>query len=171
MKWYKQRYVNRRDWLIENYENFNFRPEEGMLILAIDYLNTHNIETTYEMLSKKTNLSKDDIDDVLSALIAKNFINVYTDKGLVFDISNIFETDVKERMLTKKNSILEIFVEQFGRPLNINEREKLADLLKEFDEKELKSALKRAIIYKKVSFPYIETVLRNNSEKNENSLR
>ncbi len=168
MKWYEQRFVNRRDWIIEHYEYFNFLPEEGLIIMAIDFLNSNQMEISYDLLAKKTNLKPAAIDNTLSSLASKGLLIIKTNsKGISFDLSPLFENDISNKVAVLNDNIFKIFEEQFGRLLRRDEIEKLNDLIRKYNEKNIIVALKKSIIYGKISMAYIETILRTDKE-NEN---
>ena len=54
MKWYEQKYVNHRDWLLDNMELLNLSHTDLIVVLLIDFLNEHQIMITTELLSEKT---------------------------------------------------------------------------------------------------------------------
>ena len=55
--------------------------------------------------------------------------------------------------------IIEIFENEFKRPLSTNEIDKINYWLSQVDYAYLIHALREAIIYRKLSFPYIERIL------------
>ncbi|MFI3284969.1 MAG: DnaD domain protein [Erysipelotrichaceae bacterium] len=167
MKWYKEKYVNRRDWIIDHYEHFNFSSNEGIVCLAVDFLNTNHIDITYDVLAKKTNLSLDEIDRTLSLLTAKKYIEIRaTAKGLEFYLDGLFENEVYNVENIVNHSSFELFEQTFGRPLAANEMEKISEWLSVHDSKLLVYALKEAVLYDKLSMAYIDAILRDWKKKN-----
>ena len=169
MKWYKENYVNRRDWIIENYHYFDFSPSEGILVLAIDYLNTYKIPINYSMLCKKTNLSEIEIDKVIRKLEAKNFVEMTIDGTIInLSLDNLYENNISKLETIKSKNYIDIFANYLGRPLTSDEISRLYDWNKLFDEKIILQALKKAITVEKVNFSYIEGILRNWKKANKN---
>ena len=168
MKWYRENYVNRRDWILENYQYFNFTPMEGILILAIDYLNTYQIPINYEILCRNTNLCEEDIDKTIRRLEAKNVIEMSIDGySIKLSLDNLFENNISKLETIKSKDYLDIFANYIGRPLSSEEVSKLIGWNKKFDEKILLQALKKAITKDKINFPYIEGILRNWDKQNK----
>ena len=161
MEWYKERFINRRDWIIENYEKFNFKPEEGLLCLVIDFLQSNNMEITYDILSKKTNLPKNQIDKILMNLMKKGYllVDIHHD-ALFFDLKGLFEYK-NEKEIIINDSIFEMYEKYFGRPLSAKELEKLNDLVKTYSNNELIYALKEAVTNEKINLAYIEAILKD----------
>lgn len=166
MKWYEQKFVNRRDWIIDQYETFNFSSNEGIVVLAIDFLNSHRIAITYDVLSNKTNLKPEEIDQVVALLVAKNYLEIRaTAKGLVFNLAGLFESDGNKPKKVAHESVYDVYEQSFGRPLTNIEMEKINDWLKLVDSKLMIYALKEAVLYEKINMAYIEAILRDWQKK------
>ena len=58
MKWYEQKYVNHRDWILDNIELLNLTHTDLITVLVIDFLNEHHMTITSDVLCAKTRLSK-----------------------------------------------------------------------------------------------------------------
>lgn len=166
MKWYEQKYVNRRDWMIDHYETFNLSASEGIVCLAIDFLNTHRISITYDILSNKTNLKADEIDQVIALLVAKNYLEVRaTAKGLEFNLHGLFDSDASNIKKVAHESVYDLYEQSFGRPLTNTEMEKINDWMKLVDSKLMVYALKEAVLYGKINLAYIDAILRDWQKK------
>ena len=166
-KWYLERYVNRRDWILENYNIFKFKPEEGLLCIALDFLNTYNIPIDYDILSQKTNLDRPTIDKYLTSLQSKQLIELSMGKkGLNISLNNLFEYPQKYGS-DYNSDIYEIFSKQLGRPISSIEAQKVNEWLKIYDRKKIEQALRKAIIKGIVSIAYIDGILKNMDKDNK----
>ena len=167
MKWYKENYVNTRDWILENYQYFDLNPSEGILVLAIDYLNTYNVPISYEILCKKTNLTEEEIDKCIRRLEANNYLEISIEGSAIkLSIDNLYENNITKLETIKAKNYLDIFAKYIGRPLSSEEIQKLNEWNKIFDDKILLQALKKAITKDKVNISYIEGILRNWKKNN-----
>lgn len=160
MEWYKQRFVNHRDWIIENMQFLNLSALEFTLLMIIDFYNQHNILITLEKLSQKMNLNSTDVDKLLSVLVSKKYLAIkVVDNKIIFDLEGLFQVDVAAQQDVLDSSLFELFEEEFNRPLSNNELMILSDLAKKYDQTLIIYALKEALMYQKSSLPYIVKIL------------
>ncbi len=54
MKWYEQRFVSRRDWVIEHQEYLGLSEKEFMIVLMIDFMSEYRIPISIDALAQKT---------------------------------------------------------------------------------------------------------------------
>ena len=162
VKWYKKKYVNTRDWIIENLEYLNLEPNETLIVLLIDYLNVSNIEINNEILSKKSNIDLRNIDNILSSLVSKRYLTINaTIKGVAFNLDYLYETEVAKEELIFNSELFGLFEEEFGRPLTQNEMMKINEWRSSYSNKLIIYALRESSLYQKLSFPYINKILIN----------
>lgn len=62
-------------------------------------------------------------------------------------------------------NIFQVFESELARPLSQQELERLNSWLGMYSQDEIIAALRTAIVYKKVSFPYMNTILANNRKE------
>ena len=162
MKWYQENFVNRRDWILDNLADLKMSYEEIVVVLLIDFFNSNNINITLELLAAKTNSSKEDINKIISILCAKNYLDIKAvDKHIVFDLSKLFESEYGKEKEVLKNDLNQIFETEFQRPLSNDEFTKLNQWLKIYDKKKIIMSLRKARMYQKLNFAYIEKILEN----------
>ncbi|NLC96594.1 MAG: DnaD domain protein [Erysipelotrichaceae bacterium] len=167
MKWYKQNYVNRRDWILDNLEYLGLSEKETVIVLLIDFLNENNINITIHYLSKKTNIDEASINKILSVLVAKKYLQIEAkSKKAHFILDGLFEIEVASIKGNLDTSLFDLFETEFKRPLTPKEMEKVSDWLRTIDSKLVLEALKQASMYKKVNISYIDKILRSWQEKN-----
>lgn len=166
MKWYEQSYVNHRDWILENIEFLNLTEQEALLVLLIDYFNTNHIDITMDLLQKKTGLSKEALDSVISLLCARRYLEIRASaKDVRFILDGLFETDIAKDANIMDASLFDTFESEFGRPLNQKEMEKIGDWNKVYNRKLILYALREASAYQKLSIPYIDSILMSWKQK------
>ena len=171
MKWYKQTYVNRRDWVLENLEFLKLTPSEAMVVLLIDFLNTNLIDVSIELLVKKTCLDANEINKILGVLVAKRYLIIEAkNKKIRFNLDNLFEVDIAQSEQALDGSLFEIFEHEFKRPLTHQEMEKVSQWARYKDKKIILNALKEASMYKKVSIAYMEKVIKTLEDKQTKEL-
>ncbi len=158
-QWWKERYIDRRAYLLDHFEELSLNCEEGMAILLIDFMNEHHIAISHNILAEKMKLDGAQVDELLSRLTQKGYLQItYQDKRVVFLIDGIFETP-KRPALNFDQSLFDLFEEEFARPLTQRELQRMSDWMHEYDQKLIVYALREALIYDKRSFDYIERIL------------
>ena len=167
MKWYKQKYVSRRDWILDNLEYLGLSEKETLIVLLIDFLNTNNINITIELLCKKTGMKETELNKVLSVLFAKKYLVIQAQRNKAkFILDGLFEIEVASVESALDSSLFDLFETEFKRPLAPKEMDKVSEWGKVIDSKLIILALKEASMYKKMSIAYIDKILKNWQEKN-----
>ena len=167
--WYKKPYVNRRDWVLENLSLLHSSPDQALLILMIDYLNGLNVSIDPSVLAKRTGLQQDRVDTLIQQLVRQNILEIKPLKDRIeFILDRLFEEGVRYEYVDE--NIFEVFESELSRPLSQNELERLNSWLNQYTQDEIIAALRTAIVYQKVSFPYINTILINNRKEKGLSL-
>ena len=161
-KWYNKPYFNRRNWLLDNAESFNISSNALFLCLILDYCKEFHLNISYDLLSSKLKCNKECLDGLVQELVQANYLKIFVgDNGVEYNIDNLFEAS-DERQLDCSSDLFKAFEDCLARPLNPTEMQKLADFMNEYSQEEIMNALRIADAYRKVSIPYIETILRNN---------
>lgn len=160
-KWYQERYINRRDWILENSEKIKLDNNEILLVIFLDYLNSHNIKITTDILTKKMKCNEQELDILIQQLCLKNILELKTENELIYDISKLFEKELNQEFDIHLQDVYAIFEKEFGRFLSKIEIEKISDLNHKYNKNKLIKALQKASAYKKLSMNYIETILSN----------
>ena len=168
MKWYKQNFVNRRDWILDNLENLELTHIETLVVLLIDFCNVNRIPINLEYLAAKCHVTTTDIDKVISMLCAKNYLEIKAiNKNVVFDLSKLFEIEANEGNNENYTSIFDLFENEFGRPLVSDELSKITEWFKKYDTNLIIYALRQASMYQKLSFAYIQKILENKNNERQ----
>ena len=161
-KFYKTSYFNRKNWILENFDKLNITNDELVLILLIELCKESRKQITYDYLTDKLHLTIKEIDKIISSLVSKNYLVISTNqKGLVFDIDNIFEFDPEKYEVIENKDLYDTLGDIFGKPLTPNELQKVNDLLNEYSEKDILEAVRIAEANRKLKLSYIEGILRN----------
>ena len=158
-KWYKEKFINRRNWILDHLDELSVSAEETLVLLLIDFMNEYQISVSHQVLAKKLKKSDDEIDDILSRLSAKGFLNLELRDGrIIFEIDGIFEGE-QEKPIAMDTSLFDQYETEFGRPLSQMEMQRLAEWTNTYHQKMIIYALREALSYDKKSFDYIERIL------------
>lgn len=164
MKWYEQKCVNKRDYLLEHLEEYALNHSELIMLLMIDFLNQNQIMITHDSLSKKLNISKNEVDKILTDLMNKQYLGIsIKDGSMVYSFDGVFE--IESRNAEFDQSLFDTYEQEFKRPLSQSELTRLSEWMNQYEKKLIKYALLEAIIYNALSFDYIERILINWKEK------
>lgn len=166
MKWYEERYVNHRDWILEHLEYLNLSEKELVVVFVIDYLNQHHENITLDLLCKKTGYKKKDLDDIISTLCARQYLDILaSSKDVRFSLNGLFETEVAKDVRVLDAPLFETFETEFKRPLSQKEMQKISDWNRNFDRKMIIYALREASAYQKLNLAYMESILNTWRQK------
>ena len=161
MKWYEQKYVNHRDWILDQMGLLGMDSAELVIVLLIDFMNQNHIEITMDALKEKEELNR-----VISALCAKKYLSIKASaRAVVFDLSGLFETDVARVENILDRSLIDTFETEFGRTLSQNEMQKISDWNKVTDKRLIIAALREASAYQHLNLGYIEKILSDWKQK------
>ncbi|MGX8851951.1 DnaD domain-containing protein [Amedibacillus sp. YH-ame10] len=165
-KWWKEKWVDRRSWVLDHLEELSLNSNEVMCVLLIDFMNEHKIAIRHGILAQKLKVDGDSIDEILTQLSAKGYLQIEYQNGHIhFDIDGIFEDDSKKSS-SFDYSLFDLFETEFGRTLSQIEVQRLADWLNAYDQKMIGYALREALTYDHKSFDYIERILVEWKKKN-----
>ncbi|MEG0265431.1 MAG: DnaD domain protein [Erysipelotrichaceae bacterium] len=157
--WWNESYINRRSYIMERLEDIAVNGEEAMTIMLIDYFNEQKINIDHVTLAKKLKKNNDEIDELLSTLTTRGYLQVLYESGkIVFNIDGIFTSESKTKTAFDE-SLFNLFENEFGRPLTQKELECLSDWTSTYEQKLIIYALREAVIYNKKHFDYIERIL------------
>ena len=155
--WWKRSFIDRRTYLLEIFESTAFSDSDMMLILMMDLLNEQSDNVTIEELGKALKRNDAEILEALNRLSTEGWITInVTSKSFSYSLDPIFELkpvkDISQTLFDK-------FEEQMARPLTSTELNKLGNWMQLYEEDMIEAALREAVIYQKLSFPYINKIL------------
>lgn len=160
MKWYEQKFVNHRDWMLDNCQLLGLDSNELVLAMMIDFFNEHNDPISMEALHQKTGMTLEEVDRTISVLCAKKYLEIRASAANVcFSLNGLFETDVARSERVLDSSLYSVFESEFGRPLSNQEMEKISDWNRTTDKKMIIYALREASAYQKLNVAYIDRIL------------
>lgn len=158
-EWWNEHYINRRDYILDHFEDLSLSCDECMAVLLIDFMNQHNIPVSHGILASKMKKDGGDIDDLLSNLSKKGYLDItYHDKKIAFLIDGIFDAP-QEKTVDFDQSMFDVYESEFARPLSQVEVQRMAEWMSQFDQKLILYALRESVLYDKRSFDYIERIL------------
>lgn len=165
-KWYEEKYINRRDWILDHLESLGLSTEETMVVLLIDFLMENRVSISIELLQQKTGLSSEQIESVISTLCAKKYLEIKANaKGVRFILNGLFETNIARDENILDASLINVFESEFKRPLTNMEMEKISEWNRTIDKRMILYALREASAYQHLKFPYIDKILNDWMEK------
>lgn len=166
MKWYEETYVNRNDWILDKMGVLGISPEEAVIVLMIEFMNRNRMKITIDALEKRTGISSARIDEVISTLCAKQYLEIRaSSKSVRFDVSGLFEARTARDERIMDRSLFDTFETEFGRTLSQREMEKISDWNRTTDKKLILYALREASAYQKLSVAYVDRILAQWTEK------
>ena len=161
MSWYKQLYVNRRDWIISHLDALDLTSDEVVLLLYIDLCNSTNTPIDALNLANTLNMSQDALDKAIASLVnMKRLSLTYPNGTLIYNIDGVF-TYENPTMQQVDSPLIDIIEQQFARKLSVSEIKKLAMMRENFGDQMIQEALREALFYKKYSLDYINAICNN----------
>lgn len=165
-KWWNERYINRRDYILEHVETLALCSDESLLLLLIDYMNEHAIAISHNILAEKMKKDGSEIDELLSVLSKKGYLQItYQDKKIVFLIDGVFEQP-KEKIVDLDESLFNIYESEFARPLTPIEMQRLSDWSQTYNQQLIVYALREALVNHVRNFDYIDRILQEWKKRN-----
>ncbi len=162
MKWYEQKYVDHRDWILDNYEHLKLSPGEFLVVMVIDFYNQNRIPISMDVLQKKTGMDRETLNQVISVLCARKYLEILaSSKSVQFVLNGLFDTDTAKDVRVTDSPLIELFEEEFGRPMTSNEMQKISEWNRIYSRKAIIYALREASAYQKRSLSYVESVLNS----------
>lgn len=168
MNLFEQTFFNRRNWILENLEDLDLNMEETMIVLMIDYFNEFHRTVDISSLSSRLKMEGSKVDEILNNLISKGYLKVeLANRSMVYRLDGLYlhTEDTKPCDTNTYRNLFELYEQEFKRPLSQKESELLSDWVSSYELKLIEYALREAIIYDKLSFPYVDTILRSWKDK------
>lgn len=148
---------------MEHIKELNLDEKEFMLLMMIDFFNEQQRTITLESLSNACNMELRCVDETLSGLCLKRYLQIVPDQGKVnFKMDGIFE---QQEAKPDTLPLFTTFEQEFGRPLTQKETMMLSEWMRQYQQDLILYALREAAIYRKLNVNYIDTIL-SNWEKN-----
>ncbi len=153
-------YINLSDWILDHINQLDLDTQETIVLLQLEYLIRKQKHIDPKLLSKQCNLSVKDFDKNLTSLIQKGYVKVLiSEQSVGYELQNLFSKTSAIENKSENRDILDIFEQEFKRPLSTHEIDKLNDWLMKIDYAYIVHALREAVIYQKVNFNYIDRIL------------
>ena len=160
----REKYFNRRNWILENLSNLDMTPAESLIILLIDFCNEFNQPIDIQVLSRMACLNKEDVDEAIIRLCSRGYLTIQQNRDVItFDIDAVFS---QRNISYDGKKLYETFEAEFGRVLSRSELERLSEWLRLYSQQDIIDALRDASINRKLNFTYIDRILAER-EKNE----
>ena len=162
MEIFKEKYFNRRNWILENLSALNLSASESLIVLLIDFCNEFSLPIDIMALSSLSNLRKEEVDEAIVRLRSRGYLEITAaENGICFNIDAIFS---HHNINYAGKDIYNTFEAEFGRILNRGELERLSEWLRIYSREEIIDALREASINRKLNFSFIEKQLNKSGE-------
>ena len=166
---WEKRYFDRKVYLLEENSRLKLNPNELVILLYIEYFNECRKAIDLSVLANMMQLSTSQIDQHLTALIQRDFVRLdISETGVAYSLEGVYQFEDKLES-TELKSLVDMFADEFKRPLTSSETEKLDYWLIKCGYAYVVHALREAVIYRQLKFPYIDRIL-NQWLKDELSL-
>ncbi len=166
MQWYEQRFVNRRDWVLDHLELLGLTAQETVIVLLIDFMNDNKMDISIDALHKKSGFTENEVDQIISVLCAKKYLEIRaSSKSVAFRLDGLYSTDTAKEERVLDSPLFDTFETELKRPLNQREMEKISEWNRTIDRKLILYALREASAFQKLSIPYIDSILHTWIEK------
>jgi len=158
-KLWDKRYFDRKNWILEENYRLDIKPIETLVLLNIEHFNLYDLPIDLSQLAYVCHSNQAEIDQSLTLLIQKGYLKIemIQDK-VIYNTDALYQqTNLKQDEST--NNIVEIYENEFKRPLSASELDKLNYWLTQVEYAFLIHALREAVIYRKLNFNYIDRIL------------
>ena len=157
-------YFDKIRWILSHLKELDISSDEIVVILAIVVLKEKKQVVNIESIVSITHLKTREVDDAISLLAAKRYLEIKICAGEVsFNVDNIFE--LKKDVNNDVVDLFLIFEEEFARLLTQIELVRLHEWVSEYNRDEIIEALRSASIMEKLNFNYINRILENNKSE------
>lgn len=158
-----QVYFDKIRFILSNLAKLDLSDREVVVVLTILLLQEDVSIVSVESIINQTGLSITEVDEVVTLLAGKGFLEIEVKNSLVnFNVDNIF--NLKSEANLDVSDIFKIFEEEFSRILTQKELVRLNEWQKKYSRDEIIEALRNASIMEKYNFNYINRILENNHE-------
>lgn len=160
MKWYEQRFVSHRDWILDHLELLGLNADEAVICLLVDFMNEKGLEVSTASLAAKTGKTEEETDRIVSVLCAKKYMEIRAGRTEIrWSLDGLFETNIARVSGIEDSSLFDVFESEFGRTLNEKEMEKISEWNRTTDKKLILYALRSASAYRRLNLAYIDKIL------------
>lgn len=158
---WNKKYFDRRSYLLEHFHELSLSGNDLLFVLMLDYLNEGKSDSEsldIQELAKCLKRSEMDVMNTLARLVDDQKLElINTGRSVSYSLRPLFEDDFTADEIPQ--SLFDLFLEQFKRPLSSTEMDKLCNWMKEYEQEFIICALREAVVYKKLNFNYIDKIL------------
>ncbi len=159
-------YFDKIRYILTKIVPLDLNSSEVMVVLVILILQEQNQIVSIESIVKQTGLAIKEVDETITRLAAKRYLEVKVDGSSVnFCVDSLF--DLKQDVNLDVSDIFKVFEDEFSRMLNQRELVRINEWMKIYTREELIDALRSASIMEKLDFNYINRILENNRNESK----
>lgn len=156
-KWWLAPHIDRRTYLLGEYQRLQMSEQEFLMILMMDYAMSIKPSMTTRDLAELMKLEESVVMDRLSEMMNKGWIEMkVSNKKIEYSLQPVF---LKKPIMEIPRTLFDLFEEHFARPLTSKEMEKLSGWMQQYDNALIEWGLRKAVVYKRISFSYIDKIL------------
>lgn len=157
MEPWNKSYFDCRTYLLEQFETMKLNEKDLLLLLMLDLLNKESESIDIKMLAQKLKRNEKDVMEDLGRLVRECKLEVKnTGRKVCYSLRPLFEEDSISQI---PQSLFDLFSDQFKRPLTATEMDRLCEWMKLYQQEFIVCALREAVVYNKMDFRYINTIL------------
>ena len=152
-------YFDRKTFMLEENDRLKLNPIELVILLYIEHFNVCQRVIYLNLLATKMHISTIQVDQALTGLIQRGFVRLdISEHGVNYRLDGVYQFEDKAES-TELKSLVDMFADEFKRPLTSYETEKLDYWLVKCGYDYVVHALREAVIYRQLKFPYIDRIL------------
>lgn len=154
-------YFDKIRFVLSKIPQLDLSSDELMIVLSILVLQEQGDLVCIDSLKKQTGMSTKDIDNIVTILAGKRYLEVEVKETMVnFSVDNLFS--LKQEVNLDVSDLFSIFEDEFSRMLNQRELVRINEWMKIYSRDEILDGLRSASIMDKLDFNYINKILENN---------
>lgn len=156
--WWKEPFINRRNWILANCASLSLTMSEAFLVIMLDFMQECQLEINLTTLSKQINTTEKEVDQLLGSCMQKGYVAIQAVNGKIeFDLSGVFEA--QQRNIQVSKDIFTLFEQEFKRLLTEKEMAQLNNWSRLYHDQMIVYALREALLNNKLSFFQIDKIL------------
>lgn len=162
---WNEAYFDRRTYLLEMFDNLALNEKDLLLLLQLDLLNVHSESIDLKVLAQRLKRNERSVMEDLGRLVQERKLEVInTGRKICYSLRPLFEEDLTIKL---PQSLFDLFQDQFKRPLTAREMDKLCEWMKQYEQPFIECALREAVVYRKMNFQYINSILEKWKSENK----
>lgn len=184
-KFIEKNIVDFSELLLNNYYKLGLDETDAVILIKLRYLMNKNVPfISPKKLSETLSISAQTTAKRLNTLIDRGFITMELVKGEngkereAYSLDRIYEQiifheDEAKEPVTKEKELVELFEEEFKKPLSVLDIQTITKWLNEdnYDFDQIKDALFKAVKARRLTIKYVDGILLKQTESKEKTYK